>query len=69
VIYRTYHGYSPVFFELIPKAGRVCIPAESLIDQALACGFTLVATCNVTPSTINKGEAAYADLALSRKQL
>lgn len=69
VIYRTYHGYSPISFELIAKAGRVCIPAENLIDQALACGFTLVATCNVTPFTIHQGEAALADLASSRGQV
>jgi hypothetical protein len=69
VIYRTYHGYSPISFELIAKAGRVCIPAENLIDQALACGFTLVATCNVTPFTIHQGDAALADLASSRGQV
>lgn len=69
VIYRTYHGYAPVSFELLPKAGRVCIPAENLIDQALACGFTLIASCNVSLPVIHQGEAALADLATSRGQV
>lgn len=68
VIYRTFHGFGPVQFQLIQKAGRACIPAENMIDQALACGFILVASCNVTEGRVNLGENALADLALSRKQ-
>jgi hypothetical protein len=66
VIYRTYHGYPPVDFHLIQTAGRACIPAEEMIDQALACGFTLIATCNVMDGTIHTDEEALADLHHSR---
>lgn len=67
VIYRTYHGYGSIAFELIQKAGRACIPAENLIDQALACGFTLVAACNVEDGAIRYGEEAHRDLQASRQ--
>ncbi len=66
VIYRTYHGYPPVSFHLIQTSGRACIPAEEMIDQAMACGFTLVATCNVEDGTIHTAEKALADLHRSR---
>lgn len=66
VIYRTYHGYPPVNFHLIQTSGRACIPAEEMIDQALACGFTLIATCNVEDGTIHVAEEALADLHRSR---
>jgi len=66
VIYRTYHGYPPVDFHLIQTSGRACIPAEEMIDQAMACGFTLVATCNVEDGTIHFAEEALADLHRSR---
>ena len=35
VIYRAYHGVGPVSFELRSHAGRLCISAEDLIEQAL----------------------------------
>jgi hypothetical protein len=68
VIYRTYHGYPPVTFQLVAKSGRACIPAEDMIDQALACGFTLVAACNIDDGTIRTGDEAMADLQKSRGQ-
>lgn len=66
VIYRTYHGFPPVDFHLIHTSGRACIPAEEMIDQALASGFTLVATCNVEDGTIHLADQALADLHRSR---
>lgn len=68
VIYRVYHGYPPVSFHLIQTGGRACIPAEELIDQMLACGFTLVASCNVREEIIHYGANARADLTNSRKK-
>jgi len=38
VIYRGYHGVGPVNFELRKHAGRPCISAEDLIEQALGSG-------------------------------
>jgi hypothetical protein len=66
VIYRVYHGYSPVAFHLIQTGGRACIPAEELIDQMLACGFLPVASCNVQDGTIHSGQAVLTDLEMSR---
>ena len=36
VVYRSFHGVGDVKFELSPKAGRMCLPAEALIDHAIA---------------------------------
>jgi hypothetical protein len=46
VVYRGFHGIGPVNFRLEEVGARLCLPAESLIDQALGCGFTVVATCH-----------------------
>ena len=35
VVYRSFHGVGDVQFELTPKAGRLCLPAEALIDHAI----------------------------------
>ena len=35
VVYRSFHGVGDIQFELSPKAGRMCLPAESLIDLAI----------------------------------
>lgn len=69
VIYRTYHGFPPVSFNLVVKSGRACIPAEDMIDQALACGFTLVASCNIDDGVIRHNDEALADLQKSRASL
>lgn len=66
VIYRTYDGFPPVDFHLIIKSGRACIPAEEMIDQALACGFTLIASCNIEDGAIRTGDSAVTDLQQSR---
>jgi hypothetical protein len=68
VIYRVYHGYPHVTFHLIQAGGRACIPAEELIDQMLACGFSLVASCNVENNTIHHGKEALNDLWKSRQK-
>ena len=36
VIYRTYHGIGPIEFTLSTKAGRKCLSAEDLLNQAIA---------------------------------
>jgi hypothetical protein len=35
VVYRSFHGVGGIEFELTPKAGRLCLPAEALIDHAI----------------------------------
>ena len=35
VVYRSFHGVGDIEFELSPKAGRMCLPAEALIDHAI----------------------------------
>jgi hypothetical protein len=67
VIYRTYHGCAGMEFKLLQKAGRACIPAENLIDQLMAAGFQLIASCNVCDPTIHTQQAAHDDLIHSRK--
>lgn len=67
VIYRSYHGHHGIHFTLIPKAGRMCIPAEALIDQALANHFTLICICNFTDGHTLYAEAALQELKKSRQ--
>jgi hypothetical protein len=68
VVYRVYYNYPPVHFHLIQTGGRACIPAEELIDQMLACGFSLVASCNIEDGVIRRDAEAMNDLIASRGQ-
>jgi hypothetical protein len=58
VIYRGFHGIGPVAFELKEVSGRKCLPAEELLDQALACGFRLHATTGLEGDSVLFGAAA-----------
>ena len=58
VIYRGYHGLGGLGFELLPTGGRLCLPAEALIHQALEQGFQVVATCGIGKGGLLKGRAA-----------
>lgn len=58
VVYRTYHGTAPVRFELREVGGRLCLPAEAFLDQALACGFELVAVAGLQGEGVREGDAA-----------
>jgi hypothetical protein len=42
VIYRGFHGVGPVRFHLEEVGGRLCLPAEDLLEQALDCGFRVI---------------------------
>jgi len=44
VIYRGFHGVGEIFFSLGEVGGRLCLPAEELIHQALGTGFRVIAT-------------------------
>lgn len=43
VIYRGFHGIGPVSFHLEEVGGRLCLPAEEFLDQAMGCGFRIIA--------------------------
>lgn len=44
VIYRGFHGLGPVRFHLAEVGGRLCLPAEEFLNQAMDCGFRIIAT-------------------------
>jgi len=52
VVYRGFHGAGPVRFHLKEVGGRLCLPAEEFIDQAMACGFELVLTAGLRGDVI-----------------
>lgn len=66
VVYRGYHGAGPVKFELREVGGRLCLPAEVFLDQALSCGFEVVAAAGLGGSEVLTGEAARDELAATR---
>lgn len=43
VVYRGYHGVGSVRFRLKEVGGRLCLPAEVMLDQAMDCGFRIIA--------------------------
>jgi hypothetical protein len=58
VIYRGFHGVGNVRYRLNEVSGRLCLPAEDLIDQSLSCGFRLHAACCVGEQAVLFGPAA-----------
>ncbi len=58
VVYRGMHGIGPVRFELREVGGRLCLPAEDLLDQALDCGFRIVAAAGLGAGGILSGTRA-----------
>ena len=69
VIYRAYHGAGELAFSLVETGGRLCLPAEELITQALAQGFRVVAACGVGNDEIVSGTRAELVLHASRSAL
>ncbi len=55
VIYRGFHGIGPVRFQLREVGGRLCLPAEQLLDQSLDCGFRLLATAGLRGNRLLTG--------------
>ncbi len=58
VIYRGYHGIDPIRFQLREVGGRLCLPAEEFLDQALACGFELILTAGLGGDYLLTGQDA-----------
>jgi len=69
LIYRAYHGAGELAFSLVETGGRLCLPAEELISQALAQGFRVVAACGVGKDEIVLGTRAELVLHASRSAL
>lgn len=66
VIYRGFHGITPILFHLREVGGRLCLPAEEFLDQALACGFELVLTAGLEADCILTGTEAERAFLVSR---
>jgi Permuted papain-like amidase enzyme, YaeF/YiiX, C92 family len=66
VIYRGFHGIAPVQFQLREVGGRLCLPAEEFIDQALACGFQLILTAGLQGDVLLTGPEAERAFRASR---
>lgn len=69
VIYRAYHGVEGLSFSLVETGGRLCLPAEELIGQALEQGFRVVAACGLGRDEIVTGTRAELELHGSRTAL
>lgn len=55
VIYRGFHGIGPVSFHLEEVGGRLCLPAEDFLNQAMDCGFRIVATAGLRGDRVRTG--------------
>jgi len=58
VIYRAFHGIRPVHFQLREVGGRLCLPAEEFLDQALSCGFEIILTAGLGDAPLLTGPTA-----------
>jgi hypothetical protein len=66
VIYRGFHGIAPVQFYLREVGGRLCLPAEEFMDQALASGFQLILTAGLEGDVLLTGSEAELAFRASR---
>jgi hypothetical protein len=66
LVYRSYHGIGPIRFELREVGGRLCLPAEEFLDQALACGFELVIAAGLDGERLLTGREAQRAFDASR---
>ncbi len=69
VIYRGFHGVGPVRFHLEEVGGRLCLPAEEMLQQALDCGFRVIATAGLSGDRILSGSKAEIAFHGSRQPL
>lgn len=69
VVYRSWHGLGEVAFCLGEKAGRMCLSAEELIEQALASKhFEITAFFGPDCSDVSSGSIAVARFLAGRQQ-
>ncbi len=67
VVYRGFHGIFPIEFQLREVGGRLCLPAEEFLDQALACGFELILTAGLGGDYLLTGADAERAFLASRR--
>jgi len=58
VIYRGFHGIGPVSFHLEEVGGRLCLPAEEFLNQAMGCGFQIIACAGLAGDRLLSGMEA-----------
>jgi hypothetical protein len=58
VVYRGFHGCGGVRFQLREVGGRLCLPAEEMVDQAVACGFRILAVAGLAGGRLLTESAA-----------
>lgn len=58
VIYRGFHGIGSVKFHLREVGGRLCLPAEEFLNQAMDCKFRIIATGGLRGDRVLTGMAA-----------
>ena len=58
VVYRSLHGIGPIRFSLCEVGGRLRLPAEEMLSQALECGFKVIATAGVGADAVLFGSSA-----------
>jgi hypothetical protein len=67
VVYRGFHGIDPIRFQIREVGGRLCLPAEEFIDQALACGFEIILTAGLHGDHLLTGDNAQTAFHNQRK--
>lgn len=67
VVYRGFHGIAPIHFHLREVGGRLCLPAEEFLDQALACGFEIILTAGLGGDHLLTGQNAHTAFHNCRK--
>lgn len=68
LVYRGFQGLGRVDFRLKEVGGRLCLPAEELIDQALSSGFQLILVAGVQGRKIVTGQEAVGVLHATRRK-
>ncbi len=58
VVYRGFHGVGPVRFALREVGGRLCLPAEEFLNQAMDCGFRVVVAAGLQADRVMTGMRA-----------
>lgn len=66
VIYRAYHDCGGLHFQLREVGGRLCLPAEELIHQALEQRFEVVLACGIRGDGLLRGRQAELAMHSSR---
>lgn len=69
VIYRGFHGVGGISFHLEDVGGRLCLPAEEMLSQAMECGFRVIGTAGLSGDKVLTGLKAELAFHGSRQPL